>query len=86
MKPRWRKGNKRFTHRPDPTLNEKKKRKASTQKADTSMESEQKQNFMVERPLKDADDEPMEVDQIHQEEAETALIDDGEQAIDYVID
>ena len=57
-----------YFRRPDRSLNEKKKRRASAQKADT-MESEQEQPLMVERPLKAADDEPMEVDQIHQDEA-----------------
>ena len=50
------------------------------------MQSEQEQPLMIERPLKTADDEPMEVDQIHQDEAETALIEDGEQQLDYDID
>ena len=74
-----------YFRRPDRSLNEKKKRRASAQKADT-MESEHKQPFMIERPLKAADDDPMKVDQIHQEEAETALIEDGEQPLDYNID
>ena len=50
------------------------------------MESEQKQPFMIESPLKAADDEPMEVDQIYQDEAETALNEDGDQPLDYDID
>ena len=79
-------GAKRFSHKPDRTLNEKKKRRASAQKADTSRESEQKQPFMIEMPLKAADDEPMEVDQIHQDEAETDLIDYVDQPLDYEID
>ena len=50
------------------------------------MESEQKQPYMIERPLEAADDEPMEVDQINLDEAETALIEDGDQPLDYDID
>ena len=67
-------------------MNEKKKRRASAQKADTCMKSEQEQPLMAEERVKAADDEPMEVDQIHQEEAETALIEDGDQPLDYDID
>jgi hypothetical protein len=65
-----------FYRRPDRSLNEKKKRRASAQKADTSME----------KPLKANDDEPMVVDNIHQEEVETALIYEDDQGSDYEID
>ena len=82
---RRRKGGCYFT-RPDRSLNEKKKRSASAKKADTIMQSEQEQPLMIERPLKTADDEPMEVDQIYQDESETALNEDGDQPLDYDID
>ena len=82
---RRKKGSKRFTHRPDPTLNEKKNRRASAQKADTSMKLVQEQPLMVEKPLKANDDEPMEVVEIRHEDANTALIDEEDQGIDYDI-
>jgi hypothetical protein len=40
----------------------------------------------MEKPLKANDDEPMEVDEVHQEVAETALIEDDDQGSDYEID
>jgi len=61
-----------FYRRPDRSLNEKKKRRASAQKH--------------EKPLKANGDEPMEVDEIRQEEAETALIEDDDQGSDYDVD
>ena len=67
-------------------MNEKKKRRASAQKADTSMQSEQEQPLMAEEPVKADDDAPMEEVEVNQEEAETALIEDGEKPIDYDID
>jgi hypothetical protein len=76
----------RFTHRPDPSLNEKKKRRASAKKADTSMELVQEQPLMVEKPLNVYDDEPMEVDKIRQEQADTALIEEDDRGSDYEID
>ncbi len=63
-----------FYKRPDRSLNEKKKIRASAQKAG------------MEKPLKAIDDEPMEMDEIRQEVAETALIEDDNQGSDYEID
>ena len=40
----------------------------------------------MEKPLKANDDEPMEVDEVNQEVAETALIEDDDQGSDYGID
>jgi hypothetical protein len=69
-----RKGKKRgiFYRRPDHSLNEKKKRRAFAQK--------------LEKPLKANNEVPMEVDEIRQEEAETALIEDDDQGSDYDVD
>lgn len=72
MKERKRKKRGSFYRRPDRSLNEKKKRRASAQKH--------------EKPLKAKNDVPMEVDEIRQEEAETALIEDDDQGSDYEVD
>jgi hypothetical protein len=72
MKERKRKKRGSFFKRPDRSLNEKKKRRAEAQK--------------LEKPLKANGDEPMEVDEIRQEEAETALIEDDDQGSDYEVD
>jgi len=65
-----------FYRRPDRSLNEKKKRRASAQKHEKPLKSN------GDEPL----DEPMEVDEIRQEEAETALIEDDDQGSDYDVD
>ena len=72
MKERKRKKRGSFYRRPDRSLNEKKKRRASAQKH--------------EKPLKANNYVPMEVDEIRQEEAETALIEDDDQGSDYDVD
>ena len=41
---------------------------------------------MPEEPVKADDDAPMEEVEVNQEEAETALIEDGDQPLDYDID
>ena len=82
---RRKKGSKRFTHRPDPTLNEKKKRRASAQKADANCEVVPELSLIIEKPLKADDDVPMEVDEIRQEDANTALVEEEDQGIDYDI-
>jgi hypothetical protein len=65
-----------FYRRPDHSSNQKKRRRASSQKLDTSMD----------KPSKTIDDEPIEVDEICQEEAEAALIEEDDQGSDYEID
>ena len=57
-------------------MKEKKRRRVAAQKADTS----------IEKPLKANDDDPMEVDEIRQEVAETALIEDDYEGSDYEIE
>jgi hypothetical protein len=69
---RKRKKRESFYRRPDRSLNEKKKRRASAQKH--------------EKPLKANNEVPMEVDEIRQEEAETALVEDDDQGTDYEVD
>ena len=57
---RQRRKGRRFTHKPDRTLNERKRRRVSAQKADINVESVQEQPLMVEKPVKADDDAPME--------------------------
>jgi hypothetical protein len=79
-------GAKGFDRRKDHSINLKKKRRASAQKADISIESEQEQPLMVEQALKADDDAPMDVDQIRQEEADTAVMQEDDRGSEYNID
>jgi hypothetical protein len=78
---RQRRKGKRFTHKPDRTVNEKKRRRASAQKADISIVKEQEQPF-----IKADVDAPMEVVEVNHEDADTAIMQEDDQGIEYNID
>jgi hypothetical protein len=69
-------GAKGFDRRKDHTLNEKKKIRASAQKAHAIMESEQEKPLMAEQAIKVDDNALMEVDDIHKEEESEYNIDE----------
>ena len=83
---RQRRKGRRFTHKPDRTLNEKKRRRASAQNADINIESIQEQPLMVEKPVKADDDAPMEKVKVYHEDADTAIMKEDDLGIDYNID
>ena len=70
---RKRKG-RRFDLRKDHTLNEKKKRRASTQKANAIMQNEEEQPLMAEKSIKSQNDAPMEEVEVNHEDANTAIM------------
>ena len=82
---RKRKRRRGFHHRPDRTLNEQRKRRAAAQRADASREAEL-HPLMAATALKEEVKEPMEVDEIHQEDAHTALVEEDDQGSDYDVD
>jgi hypothetical protein len=82
---RKRKG-RRFDLRKDHTLNEKKKRRASAQKADAIMQYEEEQPLMAEKAIKSQDDAPMEEVEVKHEDANTAIMQEDDQGSEYNIE
>jgi hypothetical protein len=83
---RKKKGAKKFTRKPYRMLNENKKRRTSTQKADNIMESMDEQALMADKVLNDCEDAIMQEDEIGYDKADTTLVEDGDQGSDYNID
>jgi hypothetical protein len=67
-------------------LNENKKRRTSTQKADKIMESMDEQALMADKVLNDGEDAIMQEDEIGCDKGDTALVEDDDQGSDYNID
>ena len=83
---RQRRKGRRFTHKPDRTLNEKRRRRASAQNADINNGPLQELPLMVEKTVKANDDAPMEKVKVYHEDADTAIMKEDDQGIDYNID
>jgi hypothetical protein len=82
---RKRKG-RRFDLRKDHTLNEKKKRRASAQKANAIMQNEEEQPLMADKSIKSQDNAPMEEVEVNHEDANTAIMQEDDQGSEYNID
>jgi hypothetical protein len=86
-KQRRRKRGNTFFRRPDRSLTVKRQRRAFASRAEATREPEPGHPLMIVEPLKADEDVAMdeEEDEIHQEDANTALVED-DQGIDYDID
>ena len=75
-----------FFKRPDPTLNEKKKRRVSAQQADSNTMEVHEQFSMVEKPVKADDDMPMEEVDVNNLDTDIAIIQQDDRGSEYNID